>query len=412
MIESSAQDLVDLDDLDLPDLSTEDPEYLADPHGTWRELRTRHWLVRSAFGVNVLPYAANHELSRSRHLAAMGDTLLAVQGITDGVLYTYWTQGLLLSMDGPQHDRLRALLHKAFTPRLVEELRPAMREVAQRLAGRLTEGAAGDFTTFASRYPAEIIARLLGIPIADIDVFEQWATDVGLAFSFPVAPVQARAEAAISSLFDYAGGLIARRRTAPADDLISALIAATAGSDDFGAHDLQWTLVNLTFGGMDTTCGQLALLMRTFGEHPEQWRRLSTEPSLASNAVEEGLRLHPAVPASARLVAEEFTHRGVRFPAGTLLALRADAANRDPEIFAEPDTFDITRANAARHLTLGGGVHHCLGAYLARAEMQEALPVLAASMPDMTLDGPGRWRPYSGAILGPEAMPIRCAGSL
>ncbi len=396
-----------LADLELPTVDTNSVSYLEDPHGTWKAIRERHWLARTEWGVNVLSYQANHDLVRCRQLHAVGDAPLAMQGITDGILYRYWTESLLFSMESEQHDRLRKLETHAFTPRMVDRLRPAMRSVTMDLLAPFAgEGRCEFAAQFAGRYPVEIIARVLGIPSEDITRFERWSTDLGLLLSFPVQPVKERVESAISGLFEYVHEFVARRRTEPGDDLITELLNVEADGDRIRPDELPGQVANLILGGHDTTRNQLSYLLMAFCEHPDQWRRLAEEPSLAALAVEEGLRLHPILPFTMRLVAEEFAYDGVRFPARTLLILRSDCANRDPAVFTEPETFDITRENAARQVTFGGGSHYCLGAYLARAELQEALPILARTMPGVRLDGPGVWRPYSSMILGPETMPV------
>lgn len=396
-----------LADLDLPEVDTTSAAYLEDPHGTWSAVRERHWLARTERGVNVLSYQGNHDLLRCRQLHAVGDAPLAMQGITDGPLHRYWTEALLFSMDGERHARLRKLQAHAFTPKMIDRLRPAMRSVTMDLLAPFAgEGRCEFAAQFAGRYPIEIFARVLGIPSADFPRFERWSTDLALMLSFPVAPVQDRVESAISNLFDYVAELVARRRTDPGDDLLTELLKVEAGGERLRPDELPGQVANLIFGGGDSTRNQLSYLLLAFCEHPEQWRRLAEDPSLAPQAVEEGMRLHPIAAFTMRLVAEDFAYAGVRFPAGTLLILRSDCANRDAGVFPEPDTFDITRDNAARQVTFGGGSHHCLGAYLARAELQEALPILARTMPNVRLDGPGVWRPYSSMILGPETMPV------
>lgn len=397
----------DLDRLDVPEVAVNGADYLADPHRVWKQARACHWLARTELGVNVLSYRANYELVRSRQLAAIGDAPLAMQGITDGLIHTYWTQGLLFTFEGERHDRLRRLQTHVFTPKMVDRLRPAMRSVAAELTEPFAGDGACDFVDrFAHRYPVEIIARLLGLPNDEIPKFERWSTDLALVLAFPVEPVRDRVEAAITGLFDYVSDVVSRRRRQPGDDFISELIAVEADGDRLTNDELVWQLVNLTFAGHDTTRSQIALLLKLFCEHPDEWRRLAADPSLAGNAVEEGMRLHPAAPATMRLAGEELVYGGVRFPAGTVLVLRADCANRDPEVFTDPDVFDITRPNAHQQVTFGGGAHYCLGAYLARAELEEALLALVKAMPGVRMDGPGRWRPYSAIILGPESMPV------
>jgi cytochrome P450 len=403
--------VVDLADLDLPTVSTVSDEYLADPHGVWRGVRERGWLAQTELGVNVLPYAANYEMVRTRALTTMGDSIMRLQGITEGLLYDYWTQGLIMTQDEAPHARLRKLVVRAFTPRAVDRLRPAMRTVAGQLIGDFPAGSVDLVKGFTHQFPVEIMARLMGIPTADIAQFGRWSTDLGLLFSFPVAPHRETVEAALTGLLDYAAELIAERRAdataGRTDDLISLLIAAEEDGDRLSSAELQWQVVNLTFAGHDTTRNQLAFVLDMFARHPDAWRALAADPALAPTAVEEGLRLNPVIPATMRTTVDDFVHDGVRFPAGTFVILRADCANRDPAVFADPERLDLHRANAHQQLTFGGGVHHCLGAALARAEMQEALPLLAQALPGLALDGPGERRPASAMLLGTDSLPVR-----
>jgi hypothetical protein len=399
---------VDLADLDLPSVSTTSDDYLADPRSVWDRVRAQGWLARTELGVNVLPYQANYDMVRTRQLTTMGDTILRLQGITEGLVYDYWTQGLIMTQDDAPHARLRQLVIRAFTPRAVDRLRPAMRDVAQDLVDRFGPGHADLVTEFTHLYPVEIMARLMGIPSDDIAQFGRWSTDLGLLFSFPVTPHREVVEAALRGLLDYAAELIAERRTSPGgDDLISLMIEATQDGDRLSSSELQWQVVNLTFAGHDTTRNQLAFLLKMFCDQPDEWRRLAEDPSLTATAVEEGLRLNPVIPATMRTTVDEFTYDGVRFPADTFVILRADCANRDPEVFPDPDRLDLTRSNAHQQLTFGGGAHFCLGANLARAEMQEALPLLAQALPDLAVDGPGTWRPASAMLLGTDSLPVR-----
>jgi cytochrome P450 len=406
---TSADAVVDLADLDLPPVSTVSDEYLADPDAVWRRVRQDSWLAQTELGVNVLPYAANYEMVRTRQLTTMGDSIMQLQGITEGLLYDYWTQGLIMTQDDVPHGRLRKLIVRAFTPRAVDRLRPTMRTVAQQLIDDFPPGQVDLVKQFTHQFPVEIMARLMGIPTADIGQFGRWSTDLGLLFSFPVAPHREVVEAALKGLLGYAADLIASRRAdgARGDDLISLMIAAEEDGDRLSSAELQWQVVNLTFAGHDTTRNQLAFILAMFCEHPDEWRTLGADPSLAPNAIEEGLRLNPVIPATMRTVADDFVHDGVRFPAGTFVILRADCANRDPAVFPDPDRLDLHRTNAHQQLTFGGGVHHCLGAALARAEMQEALPLLAQALPDLAADGPGEWRPASAMLLGTDSLPVR-----
>ncbi len=399
--------VVDVTDLDLPLVLPTDPEYLTDPDGVWRRARDRHWLARTDVGVVALTHDAVTALSRNPAFVGTGDTYLRWQGVTSGLLYDYWTNGLLAVMSGERHHRLRTLMVSAFTPRVVDRLRPTMRAIAGRLVEGFADAGSADLVpALTHRYPLEVFAVVIGIPDAEVDVFAEWSTDLGLAFSIPVTAVQDRVEAAIAGLRTYVGGLVDRARARPRDDLVSRMVAAEDSGDRLTHDELVWQLLNLVFAGHDSTRGQLGYLLDAFGRRPRDWQRVTNEPGLAPNAVAEGMRLHPAIRGMIRVAATEVVYGRVRFSPGTVLVLSSAAANRDPRVFPDPDTFDIDRPNAADHVTLGGGVHHCLGAYLARTELAEALPILAAALPGLRAAGEARWRPHSSAILGADALPM------
>jgi cytochrome P450 len=399
--------IVDVTDLDLPLVLPTDPEYLACPDAVWRQARDRHWLARTDIGFVALTHDAVNALSRNPALIGTGDTYLRLQGVTSGVLYDYWTNGLLAVMSGERHHRLRKLMVSAFTPRVVDQLRPRMRAIAERLLDDFIDAGSADLVpAFAHRYPLEVFAAVIGIPDTEVDLFAAWSTDLGLAFSIPVTAVQDRVEAAIIGLRTYVGGLVDRAKAHPRDDLVSRMVAAEDGGDRLTHDELVWQLLNLVFAGHDSTRGQLGYLLDAFGRQPRDWQRVASEPGLAPHAVAEGMRLHPAIRGMIRVAATEVTYSDVRFPAGTVLILSSTAANRDPRMFPDPDTFDIDRPNAAEHITLGGGVHHCLGGYLARTELAEALPILASALPGLRAAGEAQWRPHSSAILGADSLPM------
>ena len=159
--------------------------------------------------------------------------------------------------------------------------------------------------------------------------------------------------------------------------------------------------------GTDTTRNQLGASMALLLAHPDQWQQLVDRPELAPRVVEETMRHLGAVRATARVAAEDVEHRGVRFPAGTLVALSLAGANHDPARFPGGDTVDVTAERGALQLTFGSGIHHCLGAALARAELQQALPAIARRLPGLAPDGPVTWKPPTFGIWGPAHLPVR-----
>jgi cytochrome P450 len=366
--------------------------------------REARWYARTPLGYAVLRYDEAAALLRDRRLRQGGVESLAAQGITEGVLAD-WMRLSLLTLEGEPHGRLRRLVSQAFTPRAVDALRPTMRAVAHALIDAFAaQGACEFMAAFADPYPSRVIAALLGIPPARYPDFHGWATDLGLLFSYAVAEHRSRIEAALLGLAACVDGLLAERRAAPGADLLSALIAAEEAGDQLSDTELRHLVTGLVFAGQDTTRHQLGGALATFLTHPEQWARLAEEPALAARAVEEVMRVRPAVPSIWQVATEDVEYQGLRVPAGTFLSLLVASANTDPRVFG-PAGFDIGAERPAQ-LTFGGGVHACLGATLARAELAEALPILAARLREPELAGDIRWRPALG-ISGPVALPIR-----
>jgi cytochrome P450 len=382
-----------------------DPSFRVDSPAV-HAARAANWYARTPLGFAVLRYEAAQAFLRERRLRQGGMDSLLLQGVSEGPLVDWWRL-IILNVEGETHARLRRLVGRAFTPRNLERLRPRMWAVAGELIDALADQAACDFVeAFADPYPIRVIGELLGVADEDYPQFTRWSHDLGLAFGLTVAQDLERIEAGLEGLYGYADELLARRRAAPGDDLVSQLIAAEEAGDRLSDDELRAMVVALVFAGHDTTRNQLGWAMHAFLEHPEQWGLLASQPSLATRAVEEVMRLHPTVPAITRVAVEDVTYEGVTIPAGSYLSIFVGAANTDPAVFGDA-TFDITVERPAQ-LGFGGGVHYCLGAWLARTEMAEALPLLAARLRNPRPAGPASWRPSLG-ITGPVRLPISFA---
>ena len=332
------------------------------------------WWARTPIGLAVLRYQECVTLLRDRRLRNGTRDLVTAYGVTSGA-FAQWLQTMLLSTEGQPHQRQRRLVSSAFTQLSVDRLRPFMRAKTNELIdGFAGNGSCEFMTAFADLYPAWVIAELLGIPAEGFNAFFGWATDMGLGFSLAAAAEQARIDAAVTGLDACCDELTAQRRANPGDDLISALIAAEADGQRLIADELRSLVIALVFAGQDTTRNQLGLAITTFADHLDQWQLLAQRPELGSTAVEELMRVNPTVPAVGRIATENFTFQGVTIPAGTHVMLFLAAANTEPDTFGAAP-FDITTQRTAQ-LTFGGGIHYCLGAWLARAEMREALPIL------------------------------------
>jgi cytochrome P450 len=212
-----------------------------------------------------------------------------------------------------------------------------------------------------------------------------------------------RIEAAVVDFYEWCDALLARRRDDPADDLVSMLLAAHAEGDRLSDVELRNLVLDVIAGGVDTTHAQLAHALRLFATHPDQWRLLAERPALAPAAVEEVLRHEPVTPFGARILTSDVVYRDTTFPAGTLILIGAVTGNREG---LDPADFDITATrDSARIMTFGAGIHFCVGANLARAELEEALLFLAPRMPGLRLDGPPEFGTVQG-IYGVGSLPL------
>ena len=256
-------------------------------------------------------------------------------------------------------------------------------------------------------YPIPIICELLGAPPEDWKLFSAWATDIFRIFNANLVEDLPLIEKAAGELSAYVSDMIAERRKDPRDDLLSDLIAVEEEGDRLSTEEMAMLAEAVLMAGTDTTRNQLACSVALFSEHPEQWALLAEQPELAQRAVEESMRYLGAVRGTARFASEEIVYRDVLFPTGTLVSTSLAGANRDAEVFDEPNSFDITHDRDTAQMTFGAGIHFCMGAALARAELQEALPLLARRMPNMTRNGPIEWKPSTFGIWGPARLPLR-----
>jgi cytochrome P450 len=314
----------------------------------------------------------------------------------------------IISLEGERHARLRSLVNPSFTPRAAQRWRPLMREFIAGLAAPLLAAGGGDFVTQVARpYPAMTISAVVGAPLEDADRLHHWSTVIQRQFD-AIALIDGRAEieGAVAELYAYLEELLTARRAQPGDDLLSALLAAEAGGERLSHAECVNLVLNVLIGGVDTTVAQLSQAIRVFAAHPEQWALLGRQPELAPQAVSEIVRYEPITPFTARIVREEIVFRDVTFPPNTIVLVAACTANREG---ARGGEFDITaERETARVLTFGAGIHYCLGANLARAELEEALAYLAQRMRGLALDGEPEFDAITG-IYGLRSLPVRFA---
>ena len=396
---------ISADELDLPSCDLVGTDR-ADRFALIDAARERHWLARTPMGLALLRYEDSVAVLRDRRFHSAMSMIPQSQGVSDSFLER--RRPSILATEGAEHARLRRLVTPAFTPAAANRLRPFMRQTIDELVDGVFPAGQCDFVAEVSDpYPIPIICQLLGAPRQDWQLFSRWASDIFRLFNQNLAEDLPTIEQALGELRDYVLPLVDRRRNQPGDDLVSVLIAAGDDGDRLSAEDLVMLVEAVLMAGTDTVRNQLACCIALLGAHPDQWALFVGHPELAPRVVEETMRYLGAVAGSLRFASEDIEYRDVLIPAGTLVSISLAGVNRDPGVFVQPDRFDLTRDTEVPQLTFGSGIHYCLGAHLARAELQEALIRIARRMPDLELAAPVEWKPETFGIWGPARMPVR-----
>jgi cytochrome P450 len=406
-------------DLDLPVFDYMAADLTGDVyHQRLADVAKQGWLAQSPLSLVVLDRESGEFFLRSKATVFPGREIADIFGVTSGRLREQ-IDANILNLTGALHRRLRALVGPSFSPRAAGRCRREMRGFLDRLWSDIEPATTCEFVAAVAKpYPSLTITAVLGAPREDAARLHEWSSWVQRQFDIrALASDLARIERATGEVYDYVEALLERRQAEPSDDLVSGLLAAEAQGDRLSHSECVNLVVNVLAGGIDTTQSQLAHALRLFAGHPEQWALLAQRPELTAQAVSEVLRFEPITPFTARLCVEQVEHRGIVFPAGTIVAICAERANRElpggepaASEQADGERFDITVSREDRLLTFGAGPHYCLGANLARAELEEALGFLAPRMPGLVLDGPPELGGVEG-IYGINALPLRWTGS-
>ena len=387
-----------------------DPAFLADPYPTYHRLRGEDPVHLSPLGFWVLTRYEDV-------VAALRDPRLAKEAIASFIAARFGIAvpvGMGLSMldrDPPDHTRLRSLVSKAFTPRVVEGLRPRIQQIVDGLVERaLAKGGMDLIEEFAYPIPVIVICEMLGVPVADHERFKGWSLDIARGLDAIMLPpdsvVGMRSGTSRRALAEYFRDLIAERRAAPREDLLSALIAAEEAGDTLSEDELLATCILLLVAGHETTVNLIGNGTYALLRHPDELRRLRENPGLIGTAVEELLRYDGPVQRTARIPSEDVTIDGRKIRAGEMVMPFIGAADRDPAQFADPDRLDLARADN-RHIAFGWGMHFCLGAPLARVEGQIAIDALVRRFPKLELVTDEPEYRQSLTLRGLKTLPVR-----
>lgn len=385
------------------------PDFIANPFPYYHRLREADPVHRSPLGFWVLTRYDDC-------VAVLRDQRFVREGFEAILESIYGSPGeaslprSMLFQDPPDHTRLRSLVNRAFTPRVVEALRPRIQQIVDGILDQVRDARAMEVIgDLAYPLPVTVISEMLGVPAGDHESIKQWSADIARsldAIGLNVAPeIVERGRLARRELAGYFRHLVAERRRAPRGDLLSLLIAAEEQGDKLTEPELLSTCILLYVAGHETTVNLIGNGLLALLRHPDQLGRLREDPGPAASAVEELLRYDGPVQRTARIAATEVEIGGRTIEKGAMVVVVLGAANRDPAHFPDPDRLDVGRADN-RHIAFGFGIHFCLGAPLARIEGQIALGTIARRLPGLSLaTAEPRWR-ESQVLRGLTALPV------
>jgi cytochrome P450 len=373
-----------------------DPGFLADPYPVLNRLRERAPLFYDAGRERW--FVTRHEdvrrCLRDKRLGRNFRHVMTPEEIgvppLDPRWQSFWDseRWSLLWLEPPDHTRLRKLVAAAFTPRSVEALREPAHDLARELLEPLAE--AGEMELlydYAQPYSIAVICRMLGVPLDRHRDLLDWSHRMVKMYEFEV-PLEAATAAnrAAAEFQEYVRELIGERRATPQDDMVTALVQARVDGGRLSDDEIVSTVIVLLNAGHEASVNTLGNGMRAFARHPDQWQRVVDGSVPGAVAGEEMIRFDPPLQLFERWVlTDDFAVGDVPIPRGAKVALLFGAANRDPRVFERPDEFDVARANAAQHIGFGGGIHVCIGAPLARIELEASLEALRRTWPDFRL---------------------------
>ena len=397
-----------ISELTLPELPIEHPQFGEDPFSKFSAARTQHpWLAKCAYGYVVTGYTAIRDLllmdDKMRGPYEMVFDLMNARGSR----WARFQEESVLALWGEPHKRIRDVLAPMFTPRAANLRRGLMREVIARLLDEWAPKGAFDFEEFASYFPITVMCSLIGASADGIPEMRSSLETLGLSMNL-IPNFLPKLEQAVESMETYLDRLIAERRAGKRlkeePDLLDALIGAR---DSGGLSDAEMNsfLIFLFVAGYDTSKNVLTMMMDQLIPRPEIYNRCAVDQEYCHKVVEESLRYrNPGN--SARLVHEEFVYRDIVFPKNTMLFLPNSISGRDPAAVSDPDTFNPERQQENRHLAFGRGMHMCLGQYIARAQIEEGLHLIAQRMKNPKLVGKSGARPFPGTW-GLKGLPIQ-----
>ena len=357
--------------------------------------------------VFVLRYEELERLAHDPRLVGVGLTWFDVMGIQGDL--REWYGSLMFTNEGEAHTRLRRLVSRAFTPRSVQQLRPRAAQLIKEQFLDLESRGEGDLVQLLARTSVRVMCHLLGVPEDDVDVWGSWADALSPVFGYMDPEQIVAAETALAELVTYLGALVEQRDAAPRDDLVSALVRAEEDGEQLRRDEVITMVTNLLVAAHDTTTSQIGCTLLTLLSHSAGVARLRSEPDLVPAAVTESMRYEPSIGMIPRTATAPVELGGAEWPAGTMVVLSVLTANRDPDVWEDPDSFvpdRFARPGAPHLLSFGTGVHYCLGANLARLTLEETVAAFVARdiIPEQDLEAV-EWRQVLGR--SPASLRVR-----
>jgi cytochrome P450 len=394
-------------DLSLPELPINEPEFALDPAARFAEARRAHpWLARSALGYVVTECAAGKDLlGDDAHMRIAVDDVIAFMK-AEGSPWGLWMKRNIIVQQGEAHRRIRDVLAPMFTPRAANRHRALMRRVVSQLLDEWAPKARIDFEAFASCFPVTVMCGIIGASPEALPRLRSSLETLGLSYNM-LPEILPDLDKAYGVIAEFGAQLVAARRAGERlhaeEDLLDALIAA-ADAGALSEREVNDLLIFLFAAGYDTSKNVLTLLMHHLSARPEIYARCADDRPYCAKVVEEGLR-YTSPSNVPRVVWKDAVYRDVLIPEGTTLFIPVNILGRDPTSFPDPDDFNPDRAQEARHLAFGRGLHLCLGQFIARAQLEEGLHLIAQRMTEPKSDGPQGWRSFTG-VWGIRGLPI------
>lgn len=393
-------------ELSLPILPVETLEFSANPDPWLEAARREHpWLAKFSHGYVVHGYRATQDL--------LGDDANLIPdsgGIVDfygerGTMWGRYMEEMVLAQSGAEHRRLRSSMAKAFMPRHANQLRPLMRQVITGLLDEWVPREHFDFADFAAFFPVTVMCGILGVSAEPVTRLRSALESQLTPYALDPA-VKPIFMADFDTLWSFVDGLIDEREASGEhgeDSLLDTLIAAK-NADGIDATELRFMLLLLLVGGYDTSKNMLTLIMLLMLNRPDIYARCAEDRDYCGNVVQEALR-HSGIAPPRRVMVRDMAYQGIDFRAGEVLIFATALAGRDPQMFADPTSFDPEREKSGRHLAFGCGEHICPGQFIARAQLEEGLHLIAQRLRKPRLNGEIAWRPYL-SVWGPKKLPI------